>query len=156
MDGAYSRRGRVDCMYRQHAVGVLMYDPAPSDVRVRDARFFWLIPRTFGDGTTPWRHKSILTELGRLLDGDLIRTIAEQVCELRPAEREGVALIRSFRQRLRDREPKVSTVDDFTKHVLKAVDVWMRSHPTLTDRDALDALRDAAVSLIAVMEGDEA
>ena len=82
-----THRGITDCIYRIRAIGLL----------ADDARFSWVADRakmSAGDGG--WK-PSILTELGRIWDEEVLKEIALNICELKPKTKEAVAIIRRIR-----------------------------------------------------------
>src|SRR6516162_1281313 len=92
-DDAKSPRHPRDVAYRQYAMSILIHD---------SGRFGWLIDREKckrgdarlgGDGF----RCSLLAELGRYDDPEAMMAMAEHICRIKPATKEGVRIIRRVR-----------------------------------------------------------
>jgi hypothetical protein len=123
-----TRRGKQNRWYAQVAFGVLL--------RLNDARLLWLADwphiRDY-DVKVRW---TLLSELGRLKDPEDIRTIALQLCKLRPRTADGVAMIRQ----LRTGKSPLPSWDKLSDRIIAVLDSYQTTHPTTTHAEMLEAL----------------
>jgi hypothetical protein len=136
-----SRRQVQQFRYLSHAYGVLWpkreAETEPGDPEPGDP-YAWL--RLPGDGL----RVTLLSELGRLGDPDLIRTIAARVCAVKPAAREGALRIR--RLRAAASAPKPGQLGQELAH---AIDDYLLRYPA-TPVDAITTELESLIETVAV------
>jgi hypothetical protein len=124
-----SARHLRDVPYCQRAIITLWDDPG---------RFGWLVDREKCErGISPgdcWR-PSLLAELGRIDDPEAMMAVAERICEIKPATKEGVRIIRRVRL---GRAPAASEKQLATA-LLRTVNNYLTSRPGLTLETVLEA-----------------
>jgi len=109
-------RGRQNRVYHQVALVAL----GAGD----DPRFEWLV------GTAPdWRgmKRGILSELGRLLEEELIREVALELCQRKPTRREAIAYIRRVRG-----VRKEPTGEALAHRLLRTINEFIADYPDTT------------------------
>ena len=136
-----TRRGAVNKYY-----GIVALD-ALKDA----AGLTWLF--TYDDmrrgGTCKVRY-TILSELGRLRDPEMIRALAAQLCELKPTTTAAVARIRRFRTG----KQAQASVDDLADRLCNVLDAYTDAHADLTHAMMRDALAET-LKVVNVAETSE-
>jgi hypothetical protein len=79
---------------------------------------------------------TILAELGRIDDDDVLRRIAGQICDRKPTAREAVILIRRFRTR----KNSAGDVTTLAKRIARTVDDFTLMYPDTPGEDLLAAM----------------
>jgi hypothetical protein len=131
-----SQHGRQNQRAWIRAIGVLEH-----------RAFRWLGDREAvnrGDGHF---RRSIMQELGRIDNDDAMKSVARQICKLKPRAREAVAMIR--RWRLGERR-KAGNVLALTDELVGVVNDYLNRHPEMTTRQ----LRTAAENLAYLIDPD--
>jgi hypothetical protein len=125
-----TERGRQNVYYRLRATNALLGDSA----------FSWLCDReSMHAGEGKWR-KGLLSELGRIPNLDDLKTVAAEICKIKPKAKEGIRLIRRLRI---GRTPEPNYLDLITK-IATAVDDYFHAHPSTPADWFVRALRDLA------------
>jgi len=138
-----TRRNHLNKLWFLRGWGVLKHNDEPA--------FRWFYDDDAIDaGTGRIRRKTILAELGRLDDDDLILQLARVLCEQKPPMREAIAMIR--RHRL-GRLASGSCLD-LTVAIMTAINDYVAAHET-TELQVLTALENAADEWRRDDEGDE-
>lgn len=125
-----TERHRSNIAYRFRAIRVLKDDPA----------FTWLCDYAAmarGDDGA-WK-PGILAELGRVEDEQDMRSLARQLCELRPRAKNAVLMIRRWRT---GRAPRGDPIN-LTSVILKAIDDYRLRHEGVSDQLVLASLENA-------------
>jgi hypothetical protein len=136
----HSRRGRVNALYRTHAMDLL-----------KQRRFRWLMDMEgLAAGKDTWK-PSILAELGRIADDRTLRAFAARICQLKPKTHEAVAMIR--RARLNGAS-KPATVGALVHELGRTIDDYRTRHPDLTWRQVRAAFGEVG-ELIDIAEQGE-
>jgi hypothetical protein len=92
----------------------------PEDKAADTAAFAWL-----GDPDTENKSKStILAELGRFRDPDVIRGYARIICDQKMRTREAVARLRDLRT-----EPKTGSISGLSDELINHVNDYCLRHP---------------------------
>lgn len=119
-DGVRTTRTRQNWMYRQRAISVLGV--------LKEERFKWLfdVAKVQADEPNAMKH-SVLAELGRIEDADVMQAVALQVCEMRPTAREAVQMIRNFRTG----KKSAGDVKQLEAEISRAVDDYLSRHPAM-------------------------
>ena len=109
-----------------------------------DPEFAWLLPAhaEIKAGRATIR-KTIMYELGRLQDAEVIRAVASRVCELKQKSKDAVAMIRRFRL---GRGAKPDFIDLYM-HIVNALDDYLIGHPSTPPEMQARALRELADSI---------
>jgi hypothetical protein len=136
-----TERTRQNKHYQIHAMqtlGLKAEDDTP-------AAYLWIwgkphVPRP-GDHKVKW---TVLGELGRVEDAELMREMAARVCELKLSTRDAVAAIRRLRS---DGNPPGSALD-LANAVIKTINDYMNAHDGLTSEDIRAALQTVAGNII--------
>ena len=127
-DSTNTRRGRVNVGYLQHALDVLMGDdPALT-------AYAWLI----GPSARPAFRRTLLSELGRLRNEDLILAAAAELCQHKPATVLGVAYLRSLRKARRP-----ASEESLSDRICTVLDRYRVEHPDVTPEFMIEALSRA-------------
>lgn len=126
-----TRRSRLNIYYRTKAMGVLKEG------------FEWLFDgKKVAAGVQAWK-PTILIELGRIEDEELMRAMAEQLCELKPSTRDAVLMVR----RLRTGGLPAGDALQLANEIIATVNRYIRSHANVTKDDLRSALATAAASV---------
>lgn len=115
----------------------LHYAALAMVVLADDTRFAWLYDRKkmqAGEKNS-WR-PSILAELGRIADPDALRTVAEQVCTMRPKTKVAIVLIRRWRLG----KEQAHGVLSITVKLENAVNEHLQAHPSCSWEELETAL----------------
>lgn len=122
-------RGLANTCYRQRAVCLLLGDP----------RFYWLgmDKAAITAGTTKMR-MTILQELGRIPDEEILRKVAGEICRLKPTSRQAIAMIRAYRGVQRD-----GTALELANILIGSLNAYLDTHRTM----AWDQVKDAIHTL---------
>ena len=129
-----THRGKMDIMYRLNAIKLLTNDDNPE-------RFHWIIDGKkceVGD-SHGWK-RGILSELGRIGNHDYLKSLALEICELKPKTKAAIAMIR--RARLgREDKPNVQSL---ATSIETALNAYIAVHPTTPMDMIIRALRSVA------------
>ena len=117
-----TRRGKQNIDYQMYASSVLKNDP----------RFFWVV----GNKEMHWK-PIILTELGRCLSAEVIKTFALKICELKPKSKDAVALIRIWRT---GKQPEWNPFD-LGNHIINTINEYKNRHSEMPWSDVENVLR---------------
>jgi hypothetical protein len=96
-----------------------------------DARFAWLWAQEGGEVRS-----TILAELGRFRDGDVIRKLALEIYEARMTTRKAVRLLRECRG-----VKLLASGCDAANAIITTVNNYFETHPDTTVEQMVDALR---------------
>jgi hypothetical protein len=128
-----SRRGAEADVWFNLALSHLIrrYEPALA----------WLLddPRSIASGGGQIKKRAIISELGKLRDGDSIIMAAREICSMKPGVRRAISMIRRYRL---GRPLKPSEVD-LAEAILVAVDRYLKRHPETTQAEIVAALEEA-------------
>ena len=129
-------------MNRLHAVTALV-------ALQGDNRFSWLfdLEDTEAGGRKKIR-RTLLSELGRLRDPDVIRESALELCSRKPKTATGVAWLRRFSTG----SSPISDVDGLANQICGLLDRYQNTPPDLTFEEMLEAL-DAAAAAVKKLAG---
>jgi hypothetical protein len=133
-----TQRGLHNYWYGQRAAKLL---------RKHHPRYSWLVgtEEESRDGVRPDR-LTILAELGRIEDDESLLLVAGDICCRKPTAAEATRLIRHYRL---DRKPG-NAVKEVTGIVCKAVNSYLRCHPTVTHNEAFMALENTVLEFMPV------
>ena len=123
-------RGRQNRVYHQFALEAL----GAGD----DSRFEWLIGTA--DDDYKGMQRTLLAELGRLVDEDAIREVALEICKHKPSRRAAIAYIR--RVRGTRKEP---TGEALAHRLLRTTDEFIGEYPNTTWQYILEQIDLAAL-----------
>jgi hypothetical protein len=127
-----TRRANLNEYYKYKAIGAL-WSHNPEGHDAGKIAFAWL-----GDPDTDKGVKStILAELGRLVDEDLIRRTARILCDEKPRTREAVLRLRRMRI-----APKSGSVSGLRDELIAHLDDYWVRHPEFTKEQFLDAIAE--------------
>jgi hypothetical protein len=84
----------------------------------------WLMGYVSQEGKPGQIRKTILAELGRLREDEVLRAVARQICERKPTTKDAVAMIRHYRL---GRQPR-GAVDDLTDRLTTLIVEYIDSH----------------------------
>ncbi|HEY0322812.1 MAG TPA: hypothetical protein VGC66_17795 [Pyrinomonadaceae bacterium] len=131
-DGSGTERNRQNWMYRQRAICLLNV--------IKDKRYKWLFDTAKVQAGAPRAEKmSILAELGRIQDPDIMRAVALCLCEEKPTTRDAVHRIRRFRTGKRSE----GNVRQLEYEIRNLVADYLNRHPEMLFSRACDALASA-------------
>lgn len=134
-----SQRGIMDMAYRIEAIRVLTKDD-------KDDRFHWLVDKAACiRGEDAWK-PTILTELGRIEDEQVMKEIALRICELKPRNKEAVAIIRRYRSK----DQGEGNCPAITNCIIGAVNAYLQRHPATTFLQ----LKTALINVAGAYDGD--
>lgn len=99
--------------------------------------FTWLLDKAAGHANKPHFCKwSVLAELGRINDQEVVMDLARQLCRLKPSVKESVAIVRRFRLgKCGDGDAEA-----LMKEILRAVDRYRERFPMTNAEQVLAAL----------------
>jgi hypothetical protein len=126
-----TRRGKNNICYRQRAVALLGSGDNPE--------FHWLCGGpaiTKGGQAKAWR-PSVLVELGRINDDEMLLALARRMCELKPTSRAAVAAIRQFRLG----RSKPGSIAALTSKIRGTINAYLQRRP---DTDLSQVLQSIA------------
>lgn len=109
---------------QNHYYFLLALASLPAD----DPRFAWLLPR--GDARV-----TILSELGRFGDTDVIQNLALQICEDKMTTRKAVRLLRTARG-----VKLPATSDHATSAIFTTIENFEKTHPDITIDQVIEAV----------------
>ena len=127
-----TRRSRVNALYRQEAAWALL--EAVGQDGNGFGEFSWLCNE--GTGEPLKEHKTILSELGRIEDSELLVEMARELCRLKPKTKDAVAMIR----RVRSGEHKAGDALQLANEIIEALNGYMVRYPATLTADVLSAL----------------
>lgn len=130
------RRSCANLFYRMRAFGRLFVSDGDLD-EARIERFRWLFDNT---SEQSGRKQSILAELGRIEDPDLLTEVADLLCERQPKARDAVALVRRIRL---GRIPPGDTLQ-LANEIITTINAYLARYPDTSDAQVMDALVTAA------------
>jgi ribosomal protein S18 len=136
-DGRYSRRSKLNVYYRQRALVALIFQNEGAE----DAgTFAWLADGEKMKRSEPhaWR-QTILSELGRIEDEEMMRAVATQICELKPKTKDAVLMIRRFRV---GELPAADSLQ-LANAIIQTLNTYMSSHSKMTPAQVSQALATA-------------
>lgn len=131
-----SRRQRLNHYHAFRSLGVLGNECKSRAVEFPD-RYEWLCNNR--NGAEQVFRMTILSELGRIEDDDLVVELATQLCETRPKTRQAVARIRE----IRDVRRKTADALDLANEMIGVVNDYLARFPDTTEEQVSDALRTA-------------
>lgn len=131
-NGVRTTRTRQNWMYRQRAMYVLRVH--------EDERFKWLADnaKVTADAPNAIKH-SILAELGRIEDADVVKAVALQICEMKPTTREAVQIVRNFRTG----KKSAGSVRQLESEIHRLIENYLTRHPAMSFSRVCDALASA-------------
>src|SRR5207249_9688672 len=94
-----------------------------------------------------WRRFTLLSELGRIPDVDLMVAVARHLGDLRPTVREGIAIVRRCRLQATGRTPKSGSAGGLLAHLARALNGYRTDHPDVSDETAVLAVEGLATIL---------
>jgi hypothetical protein len=134
------RRSKMNVFYRQRAVGILF-----------EGDYKWLFDeeKIMADGGDKHWKPTILTELGRIENDDDLRAVASQLCERKPATRDAVLMVRTFRTG----GLPVGDSIQLANEVIQTINRYRHSHADVTKQDVVDALEAVSTSVDESLSG---
>lgn len=123
------RRSNINEYFRMHAIGAL-WNHNPDGMDAGRAEFAYLI-----HPVTEKMKATIMTELGRLEDPDVIRENARYICAQRMRVREAVVRLRRLRAK-----PKAGSAWALCEELLAVVNDYRLRYPEFTIDQTLDAI----------------
>ncbi len=128
------RRSKMNVFYRQRALGIIC-----------DGDYTWLFDKEkiMTDGGDKYWKPTILMELGRIENDDDLRAVASQLCERKPATRDAVLMVRTFRT---GGLPAGNTLQ-LTNEIIQIINRYLQTHADVTKQDVLAALRTATAKV---------
>jgi hypothetical protein len=129
-----SKRGMQDVVYRMKAIAVLKVDN----------RFSWLYDNAKAAAGVAGAWKpSILSELGRVNDIEVMKDIALHICETKPKTKQAVAAIRA----LRTNKTATPNYLSLMQHIENSIDAYYATHTGTPKEWRVKALLDYAAFL---------
>jgi hypothetical protein len=132
-----TRHNKFYQMRAMHVLGVTLEDDTPE-------AYLWIwgkpnVPRS-GDHRVKW---TVLAELGRFEDEELMREVAVRICELKLTTRDALRRLRQFRT------GRIKSGDalELANAVIATINDYMNTHAGLSADDILDALNTASASV---------
>jgi len=145
-EGNFSRRGRINVFYRQRALTCLIYQNEEEA-----GLFEWIADgEAMKRGAAKSWRQTILCELGRITDEVAMRSIAKQLCELKPKTRDAVIMIRQYRTG----KKSVGSVDSLVNEICQKLDDYKQRHPGFQFSQMQDALNKVN-SIVNTLEATE-
>jgi hypothetical protein len=141
-DSVKTRRGHLNEHYRFQALSALIVGEEDECIDPQSAgfEFKWLYDDVNSHKNPRAYRKTILAELGRLQDPSLIRTVAREVCAIRPTAKDAIVMIRRHRVRQLS-APTVEREDaQLAKELVDAVLNYLRRYPGTPFSDIYTAL----------------
>lgn len=140
-DDNTTRRGRNNVFYRQRALLVIGGG--------REPEFSWLADRVAMERgeKKSWR-PTILGELGRIEDDELLRAFARELCRAKPRAREAVVMVR--RHRIGGCRPGNPIA--LAGEIRSTVNAYLQRHPDVAWADVLEALAEVEVMVKATID----
>ena len=136
--------GRADvgprCWQNDHYAYMAIHALGCYDRSLWRDEYAWLFERVAvgRQWALHWHKKSILTELGRIGDNDLIRECAAILCREKPKTREAIVRIRRFRL---GQDEKAGDSQSLTHHLARSLDDYLSRYPATTDTEIMNAIR---------------
>ena len=128
-----TRRGRLNEHYFFECLSLFRGSDGGFDSE-RAKRWNWLHYNTYGKGSGERWRRTIMAEIGRLRDRELMTQAADLICELKPSAREAVNMIRRWRVNGRS---KPANCFDLGKALCRAFIEYRSAHADLAHEDAL-------------------
>jgi hypothetical protein len=110
------------------------------DFPKHDAALNWLFE------TTPagrFKRGTLIAEIGRLQNPDLIKSVAEYICKEKPKVKDGVIMVRSYRRSLQGYKPSPPSAITLTNEILQAINNYVMRYPETTMLQITAALENA-------------
>jgi hypothetical protein len=107
-----------------------------------DTRWPWFVPNGFALATVRFRQRTVLSELGRLEDPEVIVKIADILCRQKYTAVEAVRRLRALRMG-KPILPQAS-VAELAEHIYRTIADYMSTHADLTEELVTEACSDAA------------
>ena len=88
-----------------------------------------------------WKRKTLQTEVGRLLDPELIREAGKHICKIKPRVKEGVVLIRGYRMSLQGKKQQLE--GDWltlTKEIENTINDFLMRYPETKKETLISSL----------------
>jgi hypothetical protein len=113
----------------------------PHLIRRYEPALAWLLddPQSIASGGGQIKKKEIISELGKLRDGDSIIMAAREICRMKPGVRRAISMIRRYRLG----RPQTPTTIDLAEAILVAVDRYLKRHPATAEAEIVAALEEA-------------
>ena len=129
-----TRRSKMNVFYRQRAVSILS-----------EGDYKWLFDeeKVMSDGGDKYWKPTILTELGRIENDDDLRAVASQLCERKPATRDAVLMVRTFRTGGLPAGDSIQLANE----IIQTINRYRHSHADVTKQDVVDALEAVRASV---------
>jgi hypothetical protein len=135
-------RGLANRWYQARALCCLNYEPA----------FAWLVSNEeairAGHGKI---RATIVGELGRIEDEQVMRQAAARICELKPSARDAVVMLRRLRT---GKSPEPNCLD-LTKALIGCVNDYLKRHPEASWQLVRTALENAQDAVEESAQGDD-
>ena len=139
-------RTLVNFYYTSRAMAVLNLKSIPEDDPLR-----WLYDPTLAAHNERAGFKqTILSELGRIPDDQLLRAVALQVCELKPKTRDAIIMIR--RLRVGEGKPKP---DQLETEIIHLIDNFRMRYPSTSWYDVFEALASVREAVTICMDSEK-
>jgi hypothetical protein len=128
------RRSKMNVFYRHRALGILS-----------EGDYKWLFDeeKVMADGGGKHWKPTILTELGRIENDDDLRAVASELCERKPATRDAVLMVRTFRTGGLPAGDSIQLANE----IVQIVNRYRHSHAGVTKQDVVDALEAVRASV---------
>ena len=141
-DSVKTRRGHLNEHYRFQALSALIIGEEDENVDPQSPgfEFKWLYDDVNSHKNPRAYRKTILAQLGRLQDPSLIRTVAREVCAIKPTAKDAIVIIRQHRV-TRSSSPTMERKDALlAKELIDAVLNYLRRYPGTPFSDIYAAL----------------
>jgi hypothetical protein len=132
-DGKRSQNNKAWMITALHALGFREAGNIP-------AAYAWLLE------TTPakrWKRGTLLSELGRLGDPQLIQQVAATLCKQKPKVTDAVIMVRGYRRALTGKQPAAPDCIALTNEIINTINSYMTRYPEITTKFVLTALQNA-------------
>jgi hypothetical protein len=130
-----TNRQKQNRHYTARALWALARDPEAGDLSIRPD-FKWLYDETLKGKSRRYGKATILAQLGRIGNDQLIKKVARELCKLEPRTKDAVVLIRQ----LRSGGVKEGDTKQLTQEIAKTILQYRIRYPKTSQPQVNDAL----------------
>jgi hypothetical protein len=105
-----------------------------------DPAHAWILEQT---SQGEWRRETLLSELGRLNDPKLINQVATYICQQKPNVKDGIVMVRGYRQSLQGKKPRSPDPLKLSNEIIHTINSYLRRYPEITNEQIIAALETA-------------